>query len=73
MRFVAFSGSPEPTHAVDTTSTFDAGVRSLSCHRAYLEELGGDMASPHDLLRGAAESGGERLGVALAATFELVG
>ena len=43
VRFVAFSGSPQPTHAVDITATFDAGVRSLACHRAYLENLGGDM------------------------------
>ncbi len=73
VRFVAFSGSPAPTHAVDTTTTFDAGVRSLSCHRTYLEHLGGEMASPDELLRGAAESGGGRLGVELAATFELIG
>ena len=37
VRFVAFNASPEPTHAVDTTSTFDLGVRSLSEHRTYLE------------------------------------
>jgi LmbE family N-acetylglucosaminyl deacetylase len=73
VRFVAFSGSPQPTHAVDTAATFDAGVRSLACHRVYLEHLGGDLASPEELLRGAAESAGERLGVELAATFELIG
>lgn len=73
VRFVAFSGSPTPTHAVDTTSTFDAGVRSLACHRAYLENLDGDMASPDDFLRGAAVAAGERLGVELAATFEVIG
>jgi LmbE family N-acetylglucosaminyl deacetylase len=73
VRFVAFSGSPSPTHAVDTTATFEAGVRSLACHRTYLENLGGDVTSPNDMLRGAAEPSGERLGVELAATFEVVG
>jgi LmbE family N-acetylglucosaminyl deacetylase len=73
VRFVAFSGSPQPTHAVDVTDTFDAGVRSLSCHRVYLEHLGGDLASPGEFLRRAAEASGPRLGVPLATTFEVVG
>ena len=73
VRFVAFSGSPNATHGVDTTATFDKGVASLECHRAYLEHLGGAMASPAEFLRGAAASGGELLGVELAATFELIG
>ncbi len=73
VRLVAFSGSPTPTHAVDTTQSFAAGVRSLACHRTYLEHLGGDLASPEELLRGAAASAGERLGVELAAAFELIG
>lgn len=70
--FVAFSGSPQATHAVDVTDTFDAGVESLACHRVYLEHLGGDMASPDEFLRGAASSAGEAFGVDLAATFELI-
>lgn len=73
VRFVAFSGSPEATHAVDTTDTFDVGVRSLAAHRVYLDNLGGDMADPATFLRGAAEAAGARLGVELAAAFELVG
>jgi LmbE family N-acetylglucosaminyl deacetylase len=73
VRFVAFSGSPEATHAVDTTDTFDVGVRSLEAHRVYLDNLGGDMADPATFLRGAAEAAGARLGVELAASFELVG
>jgi LmbE family N-acetylglucosaminyl deacetylase len=72
-RFVAFSGSPQPTHAVDITDTFDAGVRSLECHRVYLEHLGGDMASAGDFLRRAAEATGPRLGVPLATAFEVIG
>jgi LmbE family N-acetylglucosaminyl deacetylase len=73
VRFVAFGGSPQPTHAVDVTDTFDAGVRSLECHRVYLEHLGGDMASAGDFLRQAAEATGPRLGVPLASAFEVVG
>jgi len=70
--FVAFSGSPEATHAVDVTDTFDLGVRSLECHAAYLDALGGEMADPEAFLRGGAEAAGVRLGVALAASFEVV-
>ena len=73
VRFVAFSGSPRPTHAVDTTATFDLGVRSLASHRTYLEYLGGDMGSPDEFLRSAAAAGGARFGVDLAATFEVIG
>ena len=73
VRFTAFSGSPDATHAVDVTDTFDAGVRSLECHRVYLDHIGGDMASPDEFLRGGATHFGQRLGVELAAGFEVVG
>jgi LmbE family N-acetylglucosaminyl deacetylase len=73
VRFVAFGGSPQPTHAVDVTATFELGVLSLSAHRTYLEHLGGEVASPAEFLRGAAVTTGERLGVELAAAFEIVG
>ena len=73
VRFTAFSGSPEATHAVDVTRTFDAGVRSLASHRTYLEHIGGSMASPDEFLRGGATHFGERLGVPLAAAFEVIG
>ena len=66
------SNSPETTHAVDTTDTFDAGVRSLAAHRTYLENLGGDMSSPEGFLRASAEAAGADFGVELAATFEIV-
>jgi LmbE family N-acetylglucosaminyl deacetylase len=72
VRFTAFSGSPEPTHGVDVTDTFDAGVRSLAAHQLYLENLEGDMADPAAFLRPAAEAAGEQLGTPLATTFELV-
>ena len=71
VRFVAFSGSPQPTHAVDVTATFAAGVRSLECHRAYLDHVG--MGSVDEFLRGPAEATGPRLGVPLATAFEVIG
>jgi LmbE family N-acetylglucosaminyl deacetylase len=72
VRFVALGGSPVPTHGVDVTATFAAGVRSLECHRAYLEALGGEMASPAPFLRAHAEQAGARFGCDLATTFEIV-
>lgn len=73
VRFVAFSGSPQATHGVDITETFAAGVESLSCHKLYLDNLAGGMASPDAFLRGSAESIGKELGVELAAAFEIIG
>ncbi|MGB0111965.1 MAG: PIG-L family deacetylase, partial [Ilumatobacteraceae bacterium] len=65
---------PMASHGVDVTDPLDAGVASLRCHDLYLRNLGGDgaMTDPDAFLRSAAEAGGERLGVALAATFEVV-
>lgn len=71
-RLAAFSGSPEPTHAVDVTGFLDRGVASLREHQAYLDGLGGDMADPDAFLRGAAEAAGARQGVEHAVTFEVV-
>jgi len=73
VRMVAFSGSPQATHWIDVTDTFDAGVASLACHEVYLANLGGDMASPDEFLRGPAEAAGAEHGVELATTFEVIG
>ena len=72
VKFVAFSGSPNATHAVDTTATFDVGVRALAAHRTFLEHLGGEFAEPYFSLRGAAEAAGRQLGVELATAFEVI-
>lgn len=72
-RFVAFGGSPQPTHGVDVTGTFETGMRSLETHRVYLENLDGPMASPTSFLRENAEADGRRLGTELATSFEIVG
>ena len=73
VRFAAFNASPEPTHAVDITDTFETGLRSLLCHRTYLDHLGGgDASSTVEFLRRAAQDNGARLGVGLAVSFEQV-
>jgi LmbE family N-acetylglucosaminyl deacetylase len=64
-------GSPQATHAVDTTETFDAGVESLQAHAAYIDGLGWEHWDPREFLEGIARATGQRLGVALAAPFEV--
>jgi LmbE family N-acetylglucosaminyl deacetylase len=71
VRHLAVLASPEPTHAVDVTDTFDLGVESLRRHAAYLAGLGGP--DPEEFLRGMAASAGERFGGGLAVAFELLG
>ncbi len=51
VRYIALIGSPEPTHAVDTTDHFDAGLRALLAHRVYLEELGTQATEAEAMLR----------------------
>lgn len=72
VRFIAFGGSPEPTHAVDVTGHLAAGCASLAAHAAYLASLSGPMADPEAFLRANAEADGERLGVRHAVSFEVV-
>ena len=72
VRFIAFGGSPEATHAVDVTGYLEAGFASLAAHETYLEALGGPMADPEEFLRPNAEADGERLGVRHAVSFEVV-
>lgn len=64
-------GSPESTHAVDTTATFDAGVDSLQAHAAYIDGLGWENWDPREFLEGFARGAGQRLGVPFAAPFEV--
>lgn len=71
VRAVWAAGSPEARHAVDTTATFDAGVASLQAHGAYIDGLGWENWDPREFLEGMARATGQRLGVALAAPFEV--
>jgi LmbE family N-acetylglucosaminyl deacetylase len=70
VRHLAVLASPEPTHAVDVTDTFDVGVESLRRHAAYLAGLGGP--DPAEFLWGMASTAGARYGGGLAVAFELL-
>jgi LmbE family N-acetylglucosaminyl deacetylase len=73
VRWVALSGSPRSTHAVDITGSFERGVASLTAHRRYLQALGDHpMADPATFLRAGAEATGQRFGGRLATSFELI-
>jgi len=71
VREVWAAGSPDATHAVDTTDTFDVGVASLAAHRAYIDGLGRADWDPEEFLAGGARQAGTRLGVKYAAAFEV--
>ncbi len=64
-------GSPQSSHGVDTTDTFDAGVASLEAHRAYIDGLGWEHFDSREFLEGNARQTGQRLGVGMAAAFEV--
>jgi LmbE family N-acetylglucosaminyl deacetylase len=73
VRWVAMSASPQSSHAVDITDTFERGVASLAAHRRYLAALGdGPMADPESFLRGMAERTAAQFGGRLATSFELI-
>lgn len=73
--FALFSGSPQATHWVDTSTTIDRGVASLAAHAGYLAALpeGTLGKDPDAFIRGMAAGVGAEFGVAAAATFELIG
>ena len=73
VRWVALSGSPVATHAVDVTDTLERAVASLRAHKVYLGGLGqSPLGEPGEFLRSVAASTGERFGGRLAAAFELL-
>ncbi|HYI58049.1 MAG TPA: PIG-L deacetylase family protein [Microlunatus sp.] len=71
VRQVWAAGSPDSRHAVDTTATFDRGVASLDAHRAYIDGLGWEFFDAREFLEGGARPTGTRLGVPMAAAFEV--
>jgi LmbE family N-acetylglucosaminyl deacetylase len=71
VREVWAAGSPLGKHAVDTTETFDLGVRSLEAHAAYLRGLGSGDFDAEEFLEGFSRQTGIRLGVKYAAGFEV--
>lgn len=72
VRFSAFGGSPEATHAVDITAEIEIGIRSLAAHTVYLENLDGDMNDPDMFLRAMARQTGYRFGTKYASAFEII-
>ena len=64
-------GSPDATHAIDTTDTLEAGVASLQAHQAYIDGLGWEHFDPREFLEGIARQTGQRLGTAFAAAVEV--
>jgi LmbE family N-acetylglucosaminyl deacetylase len=71
VRMVCVSGSPQPTHAVDVTSSLDLGIASLREHRAYLDNLPGEF-DPEVFLRQNAAETGEGFGCRYAVSFEVI-
>ncbi len=71
VREVWAAASPLSTHAVDITETFDAGVASLTAHRAYIDGLGWENWDPEEFLAGGARQTGVRLGTKFATSFEV--
>lgn len=73
VRYLAVTGSPAATHAVDVSGVFDRAVASLAAHEAYLAGLGeGGMSDPESFLRPIAEATAAGLeGATLATSFEL--
>ncbi len=71
VREVWAAASPGALHGVDTTDTFDAGVASLEAHRAYIDGLGWEHFDPREFLEGMGRQTGQRMGVGMAAPFEV--
>jgi LmbE family N-acetylglucosaminyl deacetylase len=60
-------------HGVDTTDSFELGVRALEAHAQYLGGLGdGAMADPREFLEAFARQTGSRLGARFGVSFEVV-
>jgi LmbE family N-acetylglucosaminyl deacetylase len=64
------AGSPQPTHAVDTTDHLQAGVAALAAHKAYLDGLSFRI-EPEEFLEGIARQIGTRFGTRFATSFEV--
>lgn len=72
VRWVAVTGSPQPTHALDVSSSLSRGIASLQAHKAYLAGLGDHpMADPASWLTSAAERAGALFDNRPASAFEV--
>lgn len=75
VRWVAVYGSPNATHAVDVSETYEQAVASLAAHKAYLSGLAG--GDPEEQARAVLEQttamAADRFGGRPTAAFELIG
>ncbi|MEU8567288.1 PIG-L deacetylase family protein [Streptomyces pathocidini] len=73
VRWVAVAASPHPTHAVDVSAGLDLGVRSLLCHRTYIEALTDKEPEEYcrEFLTWATGMAADRFGGRPAVAFEL--
>jgi LmbE family N-acetylglucosaminyl deacetylase len=72
VRWVAVSGSPLVTHAVEVTDGLEPAIVSLEAHAEYLRGLGdGPMTDARAFLTSSAEQAGRRFGGRPATAFEL--
>ena len=69
IKHVYVAGANSPTHFVDVSETFTAGVASLREHKAYLEGLGGDF-EPEEFIRNITGFGGMAAGCDYAVLFQ---
>ncbi len=71
VKWLLVAGSPQSTHAIDVSGFEDAAVRSLACHRAYLQGLGDHPMADPEFVRVFLEQMGERAGVRAAVGVEV--
>ncbi len=71
VRQVWAGSSPDGTHAVEITDSFEAGVASLAAHKAYIDGLGWENFDPREFLEGFARQTGTQMGVPMATSFEV--
>lgn len=72
VRFIAITGSKEPTHVVDVSDHFEAAVASLEAHAAYNAALPETFPSPRELLGDILGAGGQVAGVEYAVALEVI-
>lgn len=71
VRFVAYAGSPQPTHGVDVTGFVDRGIASLRAHAAYIAGLRDAAFDPREFLLKAASAHGARMNVDYGVTLDV--
>ncbi|MFI8288066.1 PIG-L deacetylase family protein [Streptomyces sp. NPDC085614] len=73
VRWVAVAGSNTPTHAVDATQGLERSIRSLLCHRSYIEALTDQDPEEYcrTFLTAGARRAAERFGGRPAVAFEV--